>query len=121
MKKLIFIFLAVLFMTFPAFLGSARDACAAEPIKIGAILDFTGPVADLGPKFKAGIELALEEAGYKVAGREIKLIVEDGATDVRLPSTSSRKWRIKIRFISVSVRSWAMPIWLLHPMRRKRR
>jgi hypothetical protein len=64
MKKLIFIVVAVLFMTFPAFLGSARDASAAEPIKIGAVLDFTGPVADLGPKFKAGIELALEEVGY---------------------------------------------------------
>jgi branched-chain amino acid transport system substrate-binding protein len=82
MKKLIFVALAVLFVTFPVLLGSAREASAAEPIKIGAVLDFTGPVADLGPKFKAGIELALEEAGYKVAGRDIKLIVEDGATDV---------------------------------------
>ncbi len=82
MKKLIFLVLALLLISFPTFLSTPREACAAEPIKIGAILDFTGPVADLGPKFKAGIELALEEAGYKVAGREIKLIVEDGATDV---------------------------------------
>jgi len=52
------------------------------PIKIGALLDFTGPVADLGPKFKAGIELALEEVGYKVAGRTVQLIVEDSATSV---------------------------------------
>jgi branched-chain amino acid transport system substrate-binding protein len=53
-----------------------------EPIKIGALLDFTGPVADLGPKFQAGIELALEEVNYQVAGRPIKLIVEDSATSV---------------------------------------
>jgi len=91
MKKLIFIVLAVLFMTFPAFLGSVRETSAAEPIKIGAILDFTGPVADLGPKFKAGIELALEEAGYKVAGKEIKLIVEDGATDVTVALDKFKK------------------------------
>ena len=91
MKKLIFIVLAVLFITFSAFLGSARETSAAEPIKIGAILDFTGPVADLGPKFKVGIELALEEAGYKVAGREIKLIVEDGATDVTVALDKFKK------------------------------
>jgi len=53
-----------------------------EPIKIGALFDYTGPVADLGPKFQAGIELALEEANYEVAGRPIKLIIEDSATDV---------------------------------------
>lgn len=53
-----------------------------EPIKIGAILCLTGVVAELGPKFQAGIELALEEANYEVAGRPIELIVEDSATDV---------------------------------------
>jgi len=55
---------------------------AKEPIKIGALFDYTGPVADLGPKFQAGVELALEEANYEVAGRPIKLIIEDSATDV---------------------------------------
>jgi len=62
--------------------GCAPKAAPAQPIKIGAILPFTGPVADLGPKFQAGIELALEEANYKAAGRPIELIVEDSATDV---------------------------------------
>jgi len=60
----------------------------AEPIKIGAILDFTGFVADWGPKCKAGIELALEEANYEVAGRPIEFIAEDGASD---PTTSLEK------------------------------
>jgi branched-chain amino acid transport system substrate-binding protein len=53
-----------------------------ETIKIGAILDYTGPVAELGPKFEAGIRLALEEVNYEVAGRPIELIIEDGATSV---------------------------------------
>jgi len=82
MKKVRYLLLASALMTFLPFIVTPYTAQAADPIKIGAILDFTGPVADLGPKFKAGIELALEEAGYKVAGRDIKLIVEDGATDV---------------------------------------
>ena len=82
MKKERYLLSAVVIMTFLLCIVTPNPVRAAEPIKIGAILDFTGPVADLGPKFKAGIELALEEAGYKVAGRDIKLIVEDGATDV---------------------------------------
>jgi len=60
----------------------------AEPIKIGAILDFTGFVSDWGPKCKAGMELALEEANYEVAGRPIEFIAEDGASD---PTTSLEK------------------------------
>jgi len=82
MKKLSYLLLVIALMTFLSLVATTDTVRAAEPIKIGAILDFTGPVADLGPKFKAGIELALEEAGYKVAGKDIKLIVEDGATDV---------------------------------------
>jgi branched-chain amino acid transport system substrate-binding protein len=83
MKRRDFLFLAItLIMAIPPFLAATNTAQAAEPLKIGAILDFTGPVADLGPKFKAGIELALEEANYQIAGKTIKLIVEDGATDV---------------------------------------
>lgn len=82
MKKERYLLSAVVIMAFLLCIDLPNPVRAAEPIKIGAILDFTGPVADLGPKFKAGIELALEEAGYKVAGRDIKLIVEDGATDV---------------------------------------
>ncbi len=62
--------------------GCAPAPEVKGPIKIGTILPFTGPVADLGPKFLAGIELALEEANYEVAGRSIELIVEDSATDV---------------------------------------
>jgi len=60
----------------------ATVAAAQEPIRFGALLDFTGPVADLGPKYQAGIELALEEVGYEVAGRPIELIIEDSATSV---------------------------------------
>lgn len=53
-----------------------------EVVKIGAIFPYTGPVAELGPKFEAGLRLAMEEAGYEVAGKEIKLVIEDSATSV---------------------------------------
>jgi branched-chain amino acid transport system substrate-binding protein len=91
MKKAIFTTLAVLlFMTFSAYLGSAGETYAAEPIKIGAILDMTGPAAMLGPLFKDGITMALEENKNQVAGRRLELIVEDGATD---PTTALEKAR----------------------------
>ena len=61
---------------------AAQDASSdGGTIKIGALLDYTGVVADLGAKFKAGIELALEEADYKVAGKTIELVDYDSASD----------------------------------------
>lgn len=57
-------------------------AATKDVIKIGGLFDFTGPVADLGPKFQAGVELALEEVNYTVAGHKIELLVEDTATSV---------------------------------------
>ncbi|MAF85762.1 MAG: hypothetical protein CL875_04720 [Dehalococcoidales bacterium] len=53
----------------------------AEPIKIGTLLNFSGPIADMGPRFLQGIEMALEEENYEAAGRPIELIVEDAASD----------------------------------------
>jgi len=53
-----------------------------ETIKIGAIFPYTGPVAELGPKFEAGLRTAMDEVGYRVAGKKIELIIEDSATSV---------------------------------------
>lgn len=66
----------------PAPAEGNKPSVPPKPIKIGALLDFTGPVAELGPKFKAGIQLALDEAGNKVGDRPVELIVEDSATSV---------------------------------------
>jgi branched-chain amino acid transport system substrate-binding protein len=89
MRKIFLLTLVSLILVVFCFIGmqelSAEKPAkekVGEPIKIGALFDYTGPVADLGPKFEAGIELALEEVGYEVAGRPIKLIIEDSATDV---------------------------------------
>ena len=69
---------------------SALAQQKAEPIKIGVILPLTGALLKQGPLGKEGIEMALEDANYEVAGRKIVLIVEDDATD---PTTGLDKAR----------------------------
>ncbi|MAF85761.1 MAG: hypothetical protein CL875_04715 [Dehalococcoidales bacterium] len=63
------------------FKPAPAPAPEAEPIKIGAIVNLTGPIADMGPRFVDGIELALDELNHQVAGRPIELIVEDAASN----------------------------------------
>ncbi len=73
--------------------GSTTTSAAAGggTIKIGALLDFTGPVAVLGPIFEMGIKTALEEVNYTVAGKKIELIIEDSATSVDMAVTKAKK------------------------------
>jgi branched-chain amino acid transport system substrate-binding protein len=69
---------------------SALAQQKAEPIKIGVLLPLTGALLKQGPLGKEGVEMALEDANYEVAGRKIVLIVEDDATD---PTTGLDKAR----------------------------
>jgi branched-chain amino acid transport system substrate-binding protein len=62
----------------------------SEPIKIGSVIPLTGALLHEGPKVKKGMEMALEDAGWKAAGRKIELIIEDSATD---PTTALDKAR----------------------------
>ncbi len=48
------------------------------PIKVGLLVPQTGPLAANGKDMVNGLTLFFEEQGYKLAGREIKLIIEDG-------------------------------------------
>jgi branched-chain amino acid transport system substrate-binding protein len=91
MKKLAVLFLAVGFLVSPVLFGSGITAQAAEPIKIGSILNLTGPIAFIGPLFKNGIVKALEEVNYTVAGRKIELIPEDAAADMNVCLEKSKK------------------------------
>ncbi len=60
-------------------------ACApkAETIKIGLLLDLTGDLAAMGTRMLNGARLAVEEinAAGGVVGKQVELVVEDGATD----------------------------------------
>ena len=47
------------------------------PIKVGFLTPKTGPLAGPGKQMENGIRLFLKERGYKLAGRDIELIVAD--------------------------------------------
>jgi branched-chain amino acid transport system substrate-binding protein len=73
------------------FLASLFSPSAAQqqgPIKIGIIYPFTGPTTHLGQRMLRGWEIALEKINHTVAGRPVKLIVEDEKGD---PSTGLTK------------------------------
>ena len=69
----------------------SQPAQSAEPIKVGAILDITGPVAFMGQMIQNGIKLRFDEAGGKVAGKPLQLITEDGASDLNLTNSEAHK------------------------------
>lgn len=66
----------------------ACAAAPAEPIKIGVLLPLTGVGAYGGEQCRLGFEMGLEESGYKAAGREIRLFVED--TEGAPPTTVTK-------------------------------
>ena len=71
--------------------GIVYAAAAAEPIKIGVLLDLTGAGADMGPKFRAAQEVFLKEVGEKAVGRPIKVFIEDSATSAAVATDKARK------------------------------
>lgn len=71
--------------------GSPSDSDKENPIKIGAIIDYTGDVAERGPEVEETLKLILEEVNYKVAGRPIELLIEDGGSTVDVSLDKARK------------------------------
>jgi branched-chain amino acid transport system substrate-binding protein len=68
---------------------SAAPTLAADPLKIGVLMETSGVFAVLGQRQLKGIQYAVEEAGGEVAGRKIELVHEDseGKPDVGLAKT----------------------------------
>jgi branched-chain amino acid transport system substrate-binding protein len=91
MKRVSMVILLISAVSILIVAGYTQSAESAEPVKIGAILDITGPVAFMGQMLQDGIELRLDEAGWKVAGRPVKLIVDDGASDLNLTNSLAHK------------------------------
>ncbi len=73
------------------FIQSAAPTLAADPLKIGVLMETSGVFAVLGQRQLKGMQFAVEEAGGEVAGRKIELLHEDheGKPDVGL--TKARK------------------------------
>ena len=57
----------------------AASKPSSDPVRIGMIVALSGPFASLGENLVRGIQLALDELGTEVAGRELQLKVEDTA------------------------------------------
>ena len=85
---------------FVILLGVGVQSAPEKPIKIGAIFDLTGTLAPLGEDSKRGAQLALEQAGNRVAGKPIEFIFEDGASD---PTTTLDKTRKLVETDKVAV------------------
>lgn len=67
----------------------AKDA-APSVIKIGVLLDLTGPIGPAGIDMEKGLRLAVEMAGA-VAGKKVELVVEDVASDASTSMDKARK------------------------------
>jgi len=66
-------------LSLAAALSTALPVSAAEPIKIGLIHPFTGPLSPVGIEATDGFEHYFDVHGKTVAGREIVIIKEDSA------------------------------------------
>ena len=72
-------------LTFSAFVlfaasGAVESAQAADaPLRIGMIATYSGPYADYGRQFDAGVALYLREHGGKIAGRPVEIVRKDTA------------------------------------------
>ena len=70
-----------------AFLSAAMLACAGafapahaeDALRIGLIATYSGPYADYGRQFDAGVALYLKEHGGKIAGRKVEIVKKDTA------------------------------------------
>lgn len=60
-------------------LGRPALAQAAEPLKVGMIVTYSGPYADYGRQMDNGMALWLKQNGGKVGGREVQIVKRDTA------------------------------------------
>ena len=102
-KSLIVVGVVVLMMYLLAVHCVSPTAAQAQgkPVKLGVLVDFTGPMSFAGQPVADGIKMRLEEANYKVAGRTVELIIEDSATDASICLEKAKKMveRDKVSFI----------------------
>ena len=79
----------MLVLALVAAVGLAVAACGgddepdAEPLKIGYLGDFSGPIAEFGPVIQTGVELAIEHinAAGGVLGQPVELVTGDTQVD----------------------------------------
>jgi branched-chain amino acid transport system substrate-binding protein len=75
-------------MSSPGDLGAQAPR---SPIRIGIDTEMTGVMSETSMNCKQGYDLYLQETGYRVAGRPIKLIEYDNKTDPKLSVEVAQK------------------------------
>jgi len=60
--------------------SAAGSASAQNTLKIGMVMPMTGALAAAGRQVVAGARLYMKQHGYMVAGRQIELVIKDGAS-----------------------------------------
>ena len=71
----------------------SAPAVSDEPLKIGFLADFSGPLAEFGPAIQTGVELAikhLNDAGG-VLGQEVVLVIGDTSLDPTQATEEARR------------------------------
>ncbi len=86
----IFLILALLALPLWKF-HAAEPQEKKGPIRIGINMELTGVASESGNNVKMGYDLYLQEIGYKVAGREIKIIEYDNKTDPKISMEVAQK------------------------------
>ena len=76
-----------------ALISAPAKAQSAQPFKIGAILDMSGPYADItGPGSATAMKMAVEDFGGKVLGRTIETLVVDHQNKADIAGSTAREW-----------------------------
>lgn len=84
-------------------LSAHVNAQSNTPLKIGLIATYSGPYADYGKQFDAGIAVYLKEHNGKIAGRPVEIIKKDTsgpAPDVAKRLAQELVVKDKVSFIS---------------------
>ncbi|TMJ84706.1 MAG: ABC transporter substrate-binding protein [Alphaproteobacteria bacterium] len=68
-------------------ISADASANAQNPVKVGMVMPMTGGLAAAGQQVVAGARLYIKQHGDKVAGRQIELLIKDGASS---PETGKR-------------------------------
>ncbi|HET6698578.1 MAG TPA: ABC transporter substrate-binding protein, partial [Nocardioidaceae bacterium] len=73
--------------------GDSGGSAEEGPIVLGMVTPLSGSSAAIGPYMKNGAKLAVDEINSDggVDGRELKLIVEDGACDAKTAAAAANK------------------------------
>ncbi len=80
--------------------GPTAALGAQGPVKVGLLVPQTGPLAANGKDMINGLQLFLEQRGNRLAGREVRLIIED---DAGVPATGLTKIRSLVESQRVNV------------------